>query len=123
MNKIEQAKQVLREAGYFTDNLWSVKDVMDNYKCNEEQAQEILSKALTNDATMEQIWLAIAIEADILGFEKIEEEIFGTREDFILWLEETYFVDPHIEFLVETHFDSSKSFQENLSEIINLIVK
>jgi hypothetical protein len=72
---------------------------------------------------MDQIWLAIAIEADILGFEKIEEEIFGTREDFILWLEETYFVDPHIEFLVETHFESSKSFQENLSEIINLIVK
>lgn len=43
-NKIEAAKKILEEQGYFTRNLWHVLD-----------------DALTNDATMEQIWLAIGI--------------------------------------------------------------
>jgi hypothetical protein len=56
---VEQAKQVLKEAGYFVDNLWHVSDVKDRLDCNNDIAQEILEEALTNEATMEQIWMAI----------------------------------------------------------------
>jgi hypothetical protein len=60
MSEIEKAKEVLREAGYFVDNLWHIDDVKLRYNCeDDDQAQDILYSALTNDATMEQIWFAI----------------------------------------------------------------
>jgi hypothetical protein len=61
---VEQAKEVLRQNGFFVDNLWHVDDVKLRYNCDDdEQAQEILNGALTNDATMEQIWFAIDMVA------------------------------------------------------------
>lgn len=70
---VEQAKEVLKANGYFVDNLWCVDDVKDNYKCSDEDAQEVLNKALTNDATMEQIWFAIKMVAEDKGFEEVTE--------------------------------------------------
>ncbi len=61
--QINFAKQLLRDNGYFVDNLWRTFDVTLNYECTEEQAQEVLLNALQNDATMEQIWFAINYEA------------------------------------------------------------
>jgi hypothetical protein len=52
---IAGAKQFLEEQGYYTSNLWHVADVMENYECTEEQAQEVLDLALNNDYTMDQI--------------------------------------------------------------------
>ena len=63
---IEQAKEVLKKKGYFVDNLWSVADVKHKYICDEDTAQDILYKSLTNDATMEQIWLSIDIFSEDL---------------------------------------------------------
>lgn len=68
--KIEQARQTLKEVGYFVDNLWSIEDVQGNYNCTEEEAQQVLHKVLTNDATMEQIWFAIHFEAEELNLER-----------------------------------------------------
>jgi hypothetical protein len=59
MNEIEQAKKTLRDAGYFTDNLWHIDDVKQNYDCDNETALEILDNALTNDKTTEQIFNCI----------------------------------------------------------------
>jgi hypothetical protein len=65
---VEKAKEILREAGYFVDNLWHVDDIKLRYDCNNDnQAQDILNDALTNDATMEQIWFAIDIVAQDEG--------------------------------------------------------
>lgn len=71
--KIEQAKQVLRDNGYYVDNLWSVEDVVSNYNCTDEEAQEVLDGALQNDATMEQIWYAIDYHAEEIGLTKVEQ--------------------------------------------------
>jgi len=69
MNEIEKAREVLRSNGYFVDNLWHIEDVIalcDNdedtkyKKVTDEEAQRILNNALTNSATMEQIWYAIS---------------------------------------------------------------
>ena len=63
-----EAKQALREAGYFVDNLWHVDDVKNATEVNlsTEQAMQVLSMALTNEATMEQIWMSIQIATEIL---------------------------------------------------------
>ena len=63
---VEQAKEVLRKEGYFVDNLWNVSDVKHKYICDEDTAQDILYKSLTNDTTMEQIWLSIDIFSEDL---------------------------------------------------------
>ena len=49
------AKNVLREQGYFVDNLWHVSDVQENFKCDDETAQNILYWALTSDNVIEYI--------------------------------------------------------------------
>lgn len=62
--QIEEAKQTLTNAGYFTDNLWHVSDVKENFEeVSDDTAQMILEYALTNPATMEHIWEAIRIAA------------------------------------------------------------
>ena len=65
---IKQAKEVLESKGYYVGNLWSVDDVHSRYECTNEVAQEMLHKALTNDATMEQVWLSIdTVIEDVLN--------------------------------------------------------
>lgn len=65
---ISQAKFTLKQAGYFVDNLWHVNDVKLRYNCEDnEQAQDILNNALTNDATMDQIWFSIDMVAQDEG--------------------------------------------------------
>jgi hypothetical protein len=56
-----------------TENLWSIHDVKSLYDCTDEQALHILHKALTNDATMEQIWYAIKERAEMEGLEEKEK--------------------------------------------------
>jgi hypothetical protein len=67
---IEEAKKTLRSAGYFVDNLWCVEDVMLNHDCTEEEAQEVLSNALQNEATMQQIWEAISYKAESMNLKR-----------------------------------------------------
>ena len=66
----KEAKEVLKNAGYFVDNLWHVNDVQANYDCTEEEAQEVLDGAFNNDATMEQIWFAISFHAEYNEFNR-----------------------------------------------------
>ena len=49
----------LKSRGKFVDNLWTTEDVKSKFNCTEDEAQEVLYEALTNEATMEQIWFAI----------------------------------------------------------------
>ena len=64
----EQAKQVLRDAGYFVDNLWHIQDVYNAADGNiqKDQAMQVLEMALTNEITTEQIWHSINVVIDIV---------------------------------------------------------
>lgn len=53
--KIREAKDVLKKHGYFVDNLWSVEDVTDRFECSDDDAQEILYRALTHPYIVERI--------------------------------------------------------------------
>lgn len=91
---VEQAKEVLRKKGYFVDNLWNVSDVKQRYVCDEDTAQDILYKSLTNDATMEQIWLSIDIFSEDLNLTK-KVSIMTNQDQKILVDNSTYmeFID------------------------------
>lgn len=70
--EIEKAREVLREAGYYVDNLWHIDDVRTLFEnVTDEQAQEILDKSFQNEATFDQIWFAIdQIGQDIYNLER-----------------------------------------------------
>lgn len=72
---VEKAKEVLRREGYFVDNLWHIDDIQYRYNCDDDaQAHELLNNALTNEATMEQIWFAIDMAAQNDGLTLITED-------------------------------------------------
>ena len=60
----QDLRNELELRGYQIDNLWHIEDVMQNYDCESEVAQEILIKALNNEATIQQVYLAIDIVAE-----------------------------------------------------------
>lgn len=70
--KIQEAKEYLKSQGYYTNKLWSVADVKSKFNCTNEQAQTVLSGAMDNEATMEQIWFAIDLHGEDMVLEKIE---------------------------------------------------
>ena len=66
----EQAKEVLRNAGYYVDNLWSIHDVKDD-SLTDEQKMKALDMAMTNEYTTDQIFHAICVSVEIIT-EKIK---------------------------------------------------
>lgn len=74
METTENARKVLRSLGYYVENLWHIGDVQSRYKCGKDKAQYILEKALTNEATLEQIFIAIDIIAEIENLKPINKQ-------------------------------------------------
>ncbi len=54
-SEIKAAKETLKKAGYFTENLWSVKDVQCDFFCTDEKAQMILNIAVDNSYIKDEI--------------------------------------------------------------------
>ena len=55
---------------YQIGNLWCVAHVTNDYECTPEEALDVLEAALINEATMEQIYHSIEVEADVYGLNK-----------------------------------------------------
>jgi len=73
MDEVTKAKEVLKNAGYFVDNLWSNDDIQSFFSdVSKEECQKVLRSALTNDATMEQIWYAIECVGEDMGLKRID---------------------------------------------------
>ena len=77
MNKeIQQAKQSLKNNGYFIDNLWHIDDVKDGanseeeyFDCSDNLAYQILSDAIEQDYINESIFFKIR---SIISIEKLK---------------------------------------------------
>ena len=55
--KIEKAKNILKDNGYYCDNLWHVDDVKQTYpKYNSKDALEVLDDVMTSDYITETIY-------------------------------------------------------------------
>lgn len=60
--QVEKAKDVLRESGYYVDNLWQTKDVTDFYKCtDEEEAYFVLDEVMNSEQTAVNIFEQIGL--------------------------------------------------------------
>ena len=44
--EIQNAKDLLERAGYFTQNLWHIQDVKIHFDCTDEEAMYILEQSL-----------------------------------------------------------------------------
>jgi len=69
---IHWAKKLLRDNGYFVDNLWQTYDVTMNYECSEEQAHKVLQNVFDNESINQQIWEGISYEAEYMNLKKRE---------------------------------------------------
>jgi len=69
---IENAKQVLKSAGYYVDNLWQTQDVFARFECTEQEAQEVLNQAHTDDIIQEKIWIEIGYYAENMNLKPID---------------------------------------------------
>ena len=61
--KVNEAKEFLKSKGFYVDNLWHIEDVKDIRPNNltDEQAYEILDKAMNNEYLMNETWETIDI--------------------------------------------------------------
>ena len=73
--EVEAAKATLTKHGYQVANLWSIEDAQHIFPdCTDDQAHDLIHDALTNEATMSQIWFAIAlIGEDFYDLKKNED--------------------------------------------------
>jgi hypothetical protein len=69
MNEIQQAKEVLRNAGYFVDNLWHIDDV-DLDGASDEDKMQILDDVLSNGSYYERVFEMIGDIKEDYKFKK-----------------------------------------------------
>jgi len=64
---VKQARVHLEINGFYVYNLWQVSDVQNYFECTDDEAQEVLHDALTNDYITEQIFSSIRDIAEMNG--------------------------------------------------------
>ena len=79
MDEVTRAKEVLKNAGYFVDNLWTNGDIESLFSnVPKEVSQEVLKRALTNEDTMEHIWYVIESIGEDMGLKRIDIDMDNT---------------------------------------------
>ena len=69
--KVNQARELLKSKGYYTDNLWQIDDVQQNYKCDDDEAYEVLYSVFENEWIVEQIFVMIDEQCEAKGIKKL----------------------------------------------------
>ncbi len=59
--KTSKARTILKESGFYVEDLWHCDDVKCMYECTEEEAQKILGLALNDDIITKNILSAIQL--------------------------------------------------------------
>ena len=65
VEEIGKAKEILKNNGYYVDNLWRIEDVTDRYtdedgnEISEREANDLLDDTLTNQWIVEQIFFTM----------------------------------------------------------------
>ena len=72
--KIDEARQVLKDHGYYVSNLWHIDDVKGLFQCTDEEAYEILDDALTADNLYTEVWCNITYQGHELKLTPINLE-------------------------------------------------
>lgn len=71
----EDLRQELELRGWYTQNLWHVDDVMQNYDCASEDAMRVLDFVLThNDHVTEEVFRGIDDQAEYSNIKRKNDE-------------------------------------------------
>lgn len=60
----KETREGLKRNGYYTDCLWHVSDVTDNFACSEEKAYEVLDKVMQGEYIMSEIYTQIRLTTE-----------------------------------------------------------
>lgn len=71
--QIQQAKELLSNAGYATKTLWHIDDVKTKFKCTDGQALEVIDNAVAADGVYEAVWEAMEIFGEDIGLVSKED--------------------------------------------------
>ena len=71
LSKVNQARELLKSKGYYTENLWQIDDVKQNYKCDDDEAYEVLYSVFENEWIVEQIFVMIDEQCEAKGIKKL----------------------------------------------------
>ena len=72
-DKIADAKELLRQNGYYIYSMYHIEDVQSYYECTDSEAMDILDQALDNDGTANQVWESIRYFAEDMGLKEKED--------------------------------------------------
>lgn len=64
------SKTLLKANGFFTENLWNVTDIVYDYECSDDEAQDVLFDVLCSDSVTDHIFDMIGIVTKAKGFKK-----------------------------------------------------
>ena len=56
----DDLRDELASRGFYTNNLWHVDDIKQNYECSDEDAQEILDKTMQSEWITQEIFTCIS---------------------------------------------------------------
>lgn len=71
----DDLRQELELRGWYTQNLWHVDDVMQNYDCASEDAMRVLDFVLThNDHVTEEVFRGIDDQAEYSNIKRKNDE-------------------------------------------------
>lgn len=70
----EDLRQELELRGWYTQNLWHVDDVMQNYDCTSEDAMRLLDFVLTSDHVTEEVFRGIDYQSEYSNIKRKDDE-------------------------------------------------
>lgn len=70
---ITEALDLLEREGFFVQNLWHIQDVMNNFDCTPNEAQEVLLEAVCSDYIMTEINISITDKAEAKNLKPKQE--------------------------------------------------
>jgi hypothetical protein len=66
LKNVDRAKKLLKNEGFFVDNLWHINDVFNVRECDDDQAMQALENAFACEYLNEAIHDSISSAADFL---------------------------------------------------------
>ncbi len=70
--KILDAIKTLKDAGYYTGNLWNITDVNRNHNCTDKEAYHVLTNTVGSDSIIEEINTRILETAEHFNLENTD---------------------------------------------------
>ena len=67
IDKVTECLNYLESQGFYVFNMWHVQDVQTKFDCTDEEAQELLEKAVSGEVIIEMINDRISTFGDEMG--------------------------------------------------------